>query len=358
VTESSNLRDTVLTIVGIFAILLMVQYAQSIMVPLLLSLFIAIIMAVPVAWLKNRGFSVNIAIVIVLFSTLLLEVLLGVMLGNTVAQFSEVLPSYQARINEIEHGFTEWLLKKGINLSDTGILDVLDPKVALNFANTLMLGIGEVLSNAVLIMFTVLFMLLEAWTIPAKLNAMKGVHGGAVLAEVAKVINSTKDYIVMKALTSLATGILIAIGLALVGLDFAVLWGFLAFALNFIPNIGSMIAAVPAVLLSLLQLSPLETVIVIVIYFAANTLIGSVIEPGIMGRRVGLSTLTVFLSLIFWGWLLGPVGMLLSVPLTMVIKFAAQTSEQTRWLAVLLSPEPLPTTQTGEPEQSSSETGT
>ena len=353
-TESSGLRDSVLTITGIIAILLVLQYAQSIMVPILLSLFIAIIMAVPVGWLKKRGLSVPIAVVIVLVSMVLLEVLLALMLGNTVAQFSEVLPSYQARLNEIEQGFTTWLLNKGVNLSETGILEVLDPKEALGFANTLMLGIGEVLSNAVLIMFIVLFMLLEAWTIPTKLQAIKGVHGGAVLAEIAKVIDSTKQYIFMKALTSLATGILITIGLALVGLDFAVLWGFLAFALNFIPNIGSIIAAVPAVMLSLLQLSPLETLIVIVIYFAANTLIGSIIEPGIMGRRVGLSTLTVFLSLIFWGWLLGPVGMLLSVPLTMVIKFAAQTSEQTRWLAVLLSPEPPPAVQTGEQKQSSS----
>ena len=206
-----------------------------------------------------------------------------------------------------------------------------------------------------LIMFTVLFMLLEAWTFPAKLNAMQGVRGGDVMAEIAKVIDSTKNYIVMKALTSLATGILVGIGLAWVGLDYAVLWGFLAFALNFIPNIGSILAAVPAVLLSLLQLGPVETLIVIAIYLVANTVIGSIIEPAVMGRRVGLSTLAVFLSLVFWGWLLGPVGMLLSVPLTMVIKFAAQTSDQTQWLAVLLAPAPLPVAETGEQGKSTTD---
>ena len=352
---TSSLRDAVLTIAGILAILLVARYARGIMVPFLLSLFIAIIMSVPVDLLRKRGVSVPIAVGIVLLLTIVIEVLLALMLGSTVSQFTEALPSYQARLNEMADGFSAWLLNKGINVTETGILEVLDPKLALGFANTLMLGVGEVLSNAVLIMFTVLFMLLEAWSIPAKLHAMQGVRGGAVLAEFAKVINSTKHYIAMKALTSLATGILVGVGLAWVGLDFAVLWGFLAFALNFVPNIGSIVAAVPAVLLSLLQLGPLDTLIVIAIYLGANTVIGSIIEPGVMGRRVGLSTLVVFMSLVFWGWLLGPVGMLLSVPLTMVIKFAAQTSEQTQWLAVLLAPAPLPVAQEGVQDGSTGE---
>ncbi len=352
---SSGLRDAVLTIAGILAILLVVRYAQSIVVPFLLSLFIAIVLSVPVDLLRKRGMSVPIAVGIVALLTIVLEVLVAWILGNTVTQFSEALPGYQVRLNELTQGLSTWLLNKGIDVAETGILEVLDPKVALDFAKSLMLSVGEVLSNAVLIMFTVLFMLLEAWAFPAKLDAMQGVRGGDVMAEIAKVIDSTKQYIVMKALTSLATGILVSLGLAWVGLDYAVLWGFLAFALNFIPNIGSILAAVPAVLLSLLQLGPFETLIVIAIYLAANTVIGSIIEPAVMGRRVGLSTLVVFLSLVFWGWLLGPVGMLLSVPLTMVIKFAAQTSEQTQWLAVLLSPAPLPPAQVAEQDKGTSE---
>lgn len=353
-TESSGLRDAVLTITGILAILLVVRYAQSIMVPFLLSLFIAIVAAVPVDLLRKRGISVPIAVGIVLVSAIVIALLVAWMLGKTVAQFSEALPGYQARLNELIDGFSTWLLSKGINVAETGILEALDPKLALGFANTLMHGVGEVVSNAVLIMFTVLFMILEAWGFPAKLHAVHGVRGGELLAEFAKVIESTKHYIATKTLTSLATGILVGVALALVGLDFAVLWGFLAFALNFIPNIGSIVAAVPAVLLSILQLGPVETLIVIGIYVGTNVLIGSIIEPGIMGRRVGLSTLVVFLSLVFWGWMLGPVGMLLSVPLTMVIKFAAQASDKTRWLAVLLGPAPSPVAQpTGQDERTS-----
>lgn len=339
-TRSSNMRDFVLTMACILAILLVVRYAQSIMVPFLLSLFIAIIVSIPVDFLRKRGCSVPIAVSIVLVTVIVVEVLLAWMLGNTLAQFNQALPGYQVRLNELLDGVSSWFFNQGIHVTETGILEALDPKVALGFVNTLMLGVGEVLSNAVLIMFTVLFMLLEAWEFPVKVNAMQGGRGGSVLAEIEKVITSTKHYVAMKTLTSLATGILIGVGLAWLGLDYAVLWGFLAFALNFIPNIGSIVAAVPALLLSLLQLGPFDTLLVLAVYLVANTLIGNIIEPGIMGRKVGLSTLVVFLSLVFWGWLLGPVGMLLSVPLTMVIKFASQTSEQTRWLSVLLSPAP------------------
>jgi AI-2 transport protein TqsA len=338
--SSSKFQNIVITIAGILAILLVMRYAQDIVVPFLLSLFIAIIMSTPIDFLYKRGVSVPIAVCTVLGLTILLEVTFGVILGNTVAQFSEVLPMYQERISTLENQAGAWLLTKGINISDTGILDSLDPKIAFGFANSIMLEIGNVLSNVALISFTVFFLLLEAWSFPAKLNAMKGVQAGEVLANISIVIESTKQYIAMKTLASLATAILVGIGLALVGLDFVMLWVFLVFVLNFVPNIGSIIAAVPAILLSLLQLSPINTLIVIAIYLGANILIGSIIEPGIMGRKVGLSTLVVFLSLVFWGWVLGPVGMLLSVPLTMVIKFTALSSEKSHWLAVLLGAEP------------------
>ena len=340
-TKSSDTKNVALTIMAILVILLVIRYAQAIMVPFLLSVFVAIIISVPVGFLKKLGLSVPFSIGAVLTIVLIVEVLIAWFLGNTLSQFNDALPGYQERLNELTVGFTDWLVNRGINISTSGILQVLDPKMALAFVNTLMLGVGEVLSNAVLIMFTVLFMLLEGWSFPEKLYAMRGIRGGVVMAEIVKVIDSTKHYIAIKTLTSMATGVFIGIGLALLGLDYAVLWGGLAFALNFIPNIGSIIAAVPALLLSLLQLGPTNTLIVMAIYAGVNTLIGSVIEPSIMGRRVGLSTLVVFLALVFWGWLLGPVGMLLSVPLTMVIKFAAQSSEQTEWLAVLLSPTPL-----------------
>jgi len=135
---------------------------------------------------------------------------------------------------------------------------------------------------------------------------------------------------------SLGTGMTIGIVLWVIGVDYAPVWALVAFLLNYIPNIGSIIAAVPAVLVALIQIGPAAALATGISYIVINTLFGNVIEPRMMGRTLGLSTLVVFLSLVFWGWILGPVGMLLSIPLTMVVKIALETNPHSRWLATLL----------------------
>ena len=128
-------------------------------------------------------------------------------------------------------------------------------------------------------------------------------------------------------------------GLMIIGVDFAILWGFLAFLLNFIPNIGSAIAAVPAVLIALVQLGPGPAVLTAILYIVVNTIIGNVIEPKLLGKNLGLSVLVVFLSLIFWGWVFGTAGMLLAVPLTMTIKLILDQMDELKWLGLLLGDE-------------------
>ncbi len=150
------------------------------------------------------------------------------------------------------------------------------------------------------------------------------------------VASKIKHYMVLKSLMSLATGFLVWVTLWLFGLDYAVLWGVLAFFLNFVPNIGSLLAAIPAVLLAVVQLGFAQAIWIALAYVTINTVIGSVIETKMMGKGLGLSTLVVFLSLIFWGWLLGPVGMLLSIPLTIMAKIACEGWSSTAWIAVML----------------------
>jgi predicted PurR-regulated permease PerM len=136
---------------------------------------------------------------------------------------------------------------------------------------------------------------------------------------------------------SLGTGLCVSIGLFFLGLDYAPLWGLLAFLFNYIPNVGSIIAAVPAVLLAVVQLDLGHALLVAALYLIVNVIMGNAVEPRLMGQKLGLSALVIFISLVFWGWVLGPVGMLLSVPLTMVVKIALEVNESTRWLAILLS---------------------
>ena len=341
-TENTGLRDGVLIVAGIALLLTLVRMSSDIFVPFLFSLFITIIAATPLNWLKKRGLSTLVSVIIVVTVIVIVIALLSLLLGHTATQFNAALPAYEARLDELTSAFATSLEAKGIKINEAGILKALDPATVMVFANNMVAGIGSVLSNTLLILFTVIFMLVDAAGFPRKLAAIEMHNAETTLQSFVAVIESINRYIVAKAIVSLATGVLVWIALALVGLDFAPLWGFLAFLLNFVPNIGSIIAAVPAVLMAMLQLEPTMVLVVILIYVLINTVIGNMVEPIIMGQRVGLSTLAVFLSLVFWGWMFGPVGMFLSVPLSMVVKFTAQSSPQTQWIAVLLSPAPDP----------------
>jgi Predicted permease len=151
-------------------------------------------------------------------------------------------------------------------------------------------------------------------------------------------VGTVQRYLGIKTGASLATGLLVGAFNLAIGLDFYILWGVLAFVLNYVPSIGSIVAAVPPVALALVQLGPGWAVAVLIVYIGVNLTIGNFIEPRILGRRLGLSPLVVILSLFFWGWVWGPAGMLLSVPMTVVVKLLLEIPPETRWLAVLLGP--------------------
>ncbi|MDX1440115.1 MAG: AI-2E family transporter, partial [Rubricoccaceae bacterium] len=162
---------------------------------------------------------------------------------------------------------------------------------------------------------------------------------GATFPQIRQFTEGMKQYLVIKTMVSLLTGTIVALWLTIVGVDFPLLWGLLAFLLNYIPNIGSILAAIPVVLLALVQLGLGSAVLVAVGFLVINMVIGNVIEPRWTGHGVGLSPLVVFFSLVFWGWVLGPIGLILSVPLTVTLKIALESSPETQWLAVLLGPE-------------------
>lgn len=311
--------------------------AKDILVPFLLAIFISIIASPPMFWLKGKGLPTWLSLIIVILGVLLIILLIGWLIGSSIASFTQDLPVYEAKLKQHTASATNWLEKFGVDTSGLSLTEIFNPGAAMKLVGSLLSNLGNMLSNGFLIMMTVLFILLEASGFPAKLGAAFG-GSESPLARFDSFINNVKQYMTIKTWVSLATGLLVTIWLTILGVDYALLWGLLAFALNYVPNIGSIIAAVPAVLLAMIQLGFWRAIAVAVGYIVINLLMGSVIEPRFMGRGLGLSTLVVFLSLIFWGWILGPVGMLLSVPLTMTAKIALDSREDTRWIAVLLGP--------------------
>ena len=333
-------RDVLLTLASLVVIFAGARYAANLLVPFLLALFIAVILSSPINRLLQRGVSHWLAVSVVALATLLLLILVFLLLGSSVNTFIQAMPEYQSQLKALVEGWLVWLNGHGIEISGKAISSALDPGAAVGFFAGFLSGLRDTLSNLFLIVFTVIFMLADASSLKAKVSAGHTVHNSQVLFGLSNLAVSMNSYITTKAMLSLLTGGLISAGMWLMDVQFALLWGFLAFLLNFIPNIGSIIAAVPAVLLSLLERDPLLTGMIIALYLLVNTLVGNIIEPRFMGHRLGLSTLAVFLSLIFWGWVFGPVGMLLSVPLTMVIKFIAEQQAGSAWFAVLISSSP------------------
>ena len=331
--RQANRLSPLLAAAALVVIVAGIKAAEQIMVPFLLAAFIATIAATPVYWLHRFRVPVGVAIALVMLALIVALLGMGAVAAQSVDGFQEQLPFYRERLGGLLEGLLAALAGLGIELSR----DMLDPAKALGWAGDTLLGLGSVLSNGFLILLTVIFILAEASTFPRKLRTVLD-DPERDLPYFERFAEKVNRYIAIKTTVSLATGAFVSLALAVIGVEHAILWGLLAFLLNYVPTIGSAIAAVPPVLLALIQLGVGHAVAVAGVFVVVNIVMGNVVEPRFMGRSLGLSTLVVFLSLVFWGWMLGPVGTVLSVPLTMTAKIALEANPSTEWIAHLLDP--------------------
>lgn len=323
---------------GLVVVVAGMQAAASILVPFLLALFVSVICAQPLGWLQKKGFPTPLGILIVAGVLALLVLLVVVLVGNSFDDFSNRLPDYQKDLGRQTEALQTWLQQRKFIKWDEELIEPFDPKAAMGFVVSILNGFIRTCGNAFVILVLVIFMLYEASHLPDKLRAGLSESPGA-LESVHQILANIRRYMAIKTLLSLLTGVLVTVWLMILGVAYPVLWGLLAFLLNYIPNIGSILAAVPAVLMALIDLGVGPALWTGIGYLAVNMAIGNFLEPRVMGRGLGLSTLVVFLSLVFWGWVLGPVGMLLSAPLTMAVRIALESRHDTHWLAVLMGPE-------------------
>jgi AI-2 transport protein TqsA len=315
-----------------------INQAQGVLVLLLVSMFLAVLGTVPLRWLEHRGIPSVLAVMLVMATMVALLLVIGGVVGASLSSFYDALPAYRTRMQAMVLSLKHLTARHGVLITDAMLMRFVNPDGVLDLTASLFSSLGSVLSNVFLILFTVFFILLERSSFPVKLRSILE-QPKAVFPGVTHFVGEIKRYMVIKTLINLVAGVLTTVWLMVLGVDFPVIWGVLAFLFHFVPNVGSIVAAVPAMLLALVQYGPGSAALTAGGYIVIGTIIGNVIEPRIMGRHLGLSTLVVFLSLVFWGSLLGVVGALLCVPLTMTLKLACESRADTQWIAVLLGTE-------------------
>ncbi|WP_312689788.1 AI-2E family transporter [Kosakonia sp.] len=326
-----------LKLAALVVILAGIHAAADIIVQLLLALFFAIVLNPLVRWFIRRGLKRPIAIaIVVLVMLIVLTALVGV-LAASINDFMTLLPKYNREFTRKFLEFQRMVPFLNMHMSPERMLQRMDSDRLMSFATAMMTQLSNAMASIVLLVMTVVFMLFEVRHVPYKLRfalSNPQIH----IAGLHRALKGVSHYLALKTLLSLWTGVIVWVGLVALDVQFALMWGVLAFLLNYVPNIGSVISAIPPMLQALLFNGVYECVLVGVLFLMVHMIIGNILEPRMMGHRLGMSTLVVFLSLLIWGWLLGPVGMLLSVPLTSVCKIWMETTTGGSKLAILLGP--------------------
>ena len=328
--------SAIITLAAIVVIIAGMKAASALIVPFMIATFLALITVRPMLWLQANRVPTVLAALLIVLTILTALTVVGVVVGRSLAAFTAALPAYQQQLQGIMDGAIAFLAQyTDSDQSVERVGDLINPGWAMGLAATLLNAVRDIMTNTLLITFTVIFILLEASSFPTKIDAAFG-DSARSMTGARQFLDDLGRYLGIKTLVSIVTGLLVWLLTWGLGLDFPRLWGMLAFLLNYIPTIGSIIAAVPAVLLALVQLGPGEATATAIGFMAINIAFGNFIEPRLMGYGVGISPLIVFVGLIFWGWVFGPVGMLLSVPLSMTLKLALENDERTRWVAIFI----------------------
>lgn len=345
-----RMYESVVITASIVIIIAGINLAQSQLLPFLLSAFIAVLATGPLHWLRKKNVPEGVSVFIVVLGIALVIALFIFLTYISVRSITEAVPEYQTRFQGQLAQAKNVLASHGIKGGDKIFQNLVTPEAAAGYITGFLSNVASAFSSIVLIMLTIIFILLESSSFSVKLRVALG-DSHAAFPKFTKFATDLKHVVVIQTAISLGTGIIMGIWLTILGVDFSVLLGLLTFMFNFVPNIGSIIAAVPAIIITFIQFGVGRALLAGLGFITVGTIVGNFLQPRLMGQHLGLSSLVVFLSVIFWGSLLGVIGMMLCVPFTLAVKFALESSDRTKWIAVLLeraSHTPKPTVSTPE----------
>jgi AI-2 transport protein TqsA len=319
------------------------RLGAPILLPFAFALFLAVLTLPIVVWLQQHRVPRGLAVFFAVLADVAVFGLIVLLASQSINDFQVKASRYAVSLTNLWNHWSEAL--REATFPGAGVLasyldlNMMDPGQFFTLAGGTLTTVFSFASNTFLVFLILIFILGEATVFPAKFRAILGREQGHS-SRLTKIVTEVQEYLGIKTFISLATGVLLGAWCWVLGLDFPILLGLVAFVLNYVPTIGSIIASAPAMLLGLIQFGPGYALIVGVGYVVVNLGFGNLIEPNLLGRRLGLSTLVVILSLIFWGWVWGPVGALLAVPLTMVVKIMLENTSDLRWVSILLDKAP------------------
>ncbi len=322
------------TLGGLTVVAAGLYFSRVVLAPILLACFVAAITAPLVRWLSERRVPVFLAVLAGLLVDGLALAAIGAVIANAVADITAGQERYAMHLSHAFANLEDWAVALGLGLDAEVLEAALQPEALVDAFGVVLKRALAVFSQLVLLLLLVGFMLSELGDWSRKVRTL--LHDREDLEELRQTGANVRGFLRVKFATSAITGILATAVCLGFRIDLAILWGVMAFLLNFIPNIGSIIAALPPIAVALLIHGPLTAGLVAGCYLVINMVIGSIIEPKVMGDTLGLSALVVFVGLLVWGWLLGPIGALLSPPLTLMLKSWLAHTRDLRWMAVLL----------------------
>ena len=328
---------------GLLVTILALQQFAVIIAPVLLALVLVISFHPLTGILRRRGAPLWLAVTVTLITLIVVILGLAASLVLSVAQLATILPTYQAQFTQLINELRAWLGSLGVGPDQIhAALSKINFSSVAGLLADVLAGLAGVFSNLLLLLFVVAFMALDAVGFSRRLSRVRP-ERPEIVGALDSFVAGTRTYLLVSTIFGLIVAAVDAGFLWLVGVPLPLLWGLLAFITNYIPNIGFIIGVVPPALLGLLQGGPRLMVIVIVGYSVVNFVIQSIIQPKVMADAVNLSLTLTFLSLIFWTFVIGAMGAVLAVPLTLLSKaLLFDVDPNTRWMSSLVTGGPAP----------------
>ncbi|MFW6152116.1 MAG: AI-2E family transporter [Verrucomicrobiota bacterium] len=330
-----------------------IKAAASLLTPFLLAVFLAIILTPLYFSMMKVGMPSWLSLLVIILGFGVVSAIAVVVGGRALVGFAADLPQYQQGLQYQTMEFVGWLRERGVEAPEQIIRDAINPQAFIGFLSGTVSTLTDLASQAFIIFFIVVFIILEAALLPDRIRQIPNINPDT-MKRLQVVTEKLRGYLAIKTLMSLLTGGLVLALLLGAGVRNALILALFAFLLNYIPNVGSFLASIPAILLAMVDFGIVRAGIVAAGYLAINVGVSNGIEPRFMGRGLGLSPLIIVLNMVFWAWVLGPVGMLLAVPLAMIVKIVLEGFSETRGAAILMGPLSITQPENNIPEKASS----